>query len=50
MGTIKEVRVDIPNHNHLTQVIVTIETLEGDIGCGEAWWGIPNPSYPGSTS
>jgi L-alanine-DL-glutamate epimerase and related enzymes of enolase superfamily len=50
MGTIKEVRVDIPNHNHLTQVIVTVETLEGNIGRGEAWWGIPNPSYPGSTS
>ena len=50
MGTIKEVRVDIPNQNHLTQVIVTVETLEGNIGRGEAWWGIPNPSYPGSTS
>jgi hypothetical protein len=50
MGIIKEIRVDIPNDNHLTQVIVTVETTDGEIGRGEAWWGIPNPRYPGSTS
>ena len=50
MSTIKEIRVDIPNNNHLAQVIVTVETADGEIGRGEAWWGIPNPSYPGSTS
>ena len=37
MGTIKEIRVDIPNQNHLTQVIVTVETIEGETGYGEAY-------------
>ena len=49
MGTIKEIRVDIPNNNHLTQVIVTVETIEGETGYGEAWWGFSPPPYDNVT-
>ena len=50
MSTIKKIEVEIFNKNPLAQIIVTIETDEGEIGVGEAWWGIPNSKNPGSTS
>ena len=50
MSVITDIKVEIPDHNHMSQVMVYITSESGHTGIGEAWWGIPSIDNPGSTS
>ena len=50
MSLITDIKVEIPDYNHMSQVMVYVTSESGHVGVGEAWWGIPSADNPGSTS
>ena len=50
MNKISNIDVNIISSKAKNQIIVKISSDNGNVGIGEAWWGIPDKNNPGKTA
>ena len=50
MAAIEQVKTEILTSGQLINVIVSVRDVDGGVGVGEAWWGIPDRDRPGRTA